>query len=70
MILPPDAMIDILRNGGGLIVSTKGLMPDTMVAMARNAAAGHARLTFRVEGVLLPETMKDVGRNGGGVRNV
>jgi hypothetical protein len=64
MTLPRDDMLEILRNGGGLIVGTQGLTADTMIEMARYAGGARARLTFRVNGPLSSERMREIGRNG------
>jgi hypothetical protein len=66
MIVTATTMEEILRSSGGLIISTKGLSPDTMLDLARAAAAGKARLTFRVTAALTPDTMIQVARAGNG----
>jgi hypothetical protein len=66
MILLADTMVQILAAGGGLNVSTKALLPDTMIQMAAAAARSGSQLIFRVESVLLPDTMIQVGAAGRG----
>lgn len=66
MQLIPDLAIAILRAGGGLRISTRGLIPDTMIAYARAAAGSGAKLTFVVQSGMIPETLINVARAGGG----
>lgn len=66
MVLLPETVIQLLRAGGSVRLTTQGLLPDTMVRYARAARAGRAKVTFVVEGPLLAETMIRIAQAGGG----
>jgi hypothetical protein len=57
MILLRETAIELLRAGGSLRLSTRGVMPNTMVDYARAAHSSGAKVTFVVEGVVIPDTM-------------
>ena len=65
-MLMPDSALRILSAGGGLIVESDAFMPDTLEQMAAAAARSGARLTIRVNSVMLPDTMTRIGAAGRG----
>ncbi|TIW97730.1 hypothetical protein [Mesorhizobium sp.] len=70
VILLPEVMIDIARNGGGLDIdcSQRILTPGTMVEIASAAAASGKRPTiiFRNLKILMPDVATKVASAGQG----
>jgi hypothetical protein len=67
MILMPQQAIAILLNGGGLRISTKGMLPITMMKYAAAARKGGARLEFVLyKGrPVMPDLLNKVAAAGG-----
>jgi hypothetical protein len=62
-----DIVIEILARGGGVRISCKGLLADTMKEYAEWAFKGKARLEFVVgDEQLLPEVMREIAAMGRG----
>ena len=67
MILMPQTMIALLVSGGGVRISARSMLPQTMVDYAAAANRGGGRLEIVIgDTALVPETLTQVVAAGGG----
>jgi hypothetical protein len=67
MILLPQTVLEILAHGGGVRISAKMLMPQTMQEYAAMAKQSGGHITFVVgDAVLIPQTLYNVAASGSG----
>ena len=67
MIMATATAIDILAAGGGLRVSTKMMMPATLIEYAAAALSGGGRLEIVIgDTFLLPDMMVQIAAAGSG----
>lgn len=66
MILMPDTVVGVLATGAHIRLQVVGLMPDTMVRFAAVAKQSGGFVEFVIgAGVLMPDTMRQIGAAGG-----
>lgn len=67
MILP-QTMIEIVKNGGGLIIdlNKNNLLPQTVMDLAAHASVSGSKIIIRNPRFLLPPTLIEVARLGKG----
>ena len=68
MILMPDTLKSIALAGGGFDISSKNMMPNTLIEIASCAAHSGKRpnIVIRVESIMMPDTMTSIALVGEG----
>jgi hypothetical protein len=67
-VIHPDTLKRIALAGGGFEISTVGMMANTLVDIARDAAQSGRRpqIVVRVESMLIADTMVEIAKAGEG----
>ena len=67
MIMSPEIAVNILSAGGGLRISSKMMLPTTLIEYAAAALSGGGRLEIVIgDALIMPDTLVQIAAAGSG----